>query len=263
MCPSMRPHAVMLACALAVGACGDTTHVRPSQVAPVLDGTAWVLASLSGRTPLERGRPTLQFAEGHVAGSDGCNRYSGRYEVDGDGFKVLPGVAATQMACTPEVDEQARLFMQALLGASRARVDTGGLTLLDAHAAVLARFVAQSAELSGTSWRATGINNGRNAVVSVLPGHDVTLVFGADDTAAGTAGCNRYQTRVRRGGTALGFDPPLATRMACLQPGVMEQERAFLDALTSVASARVEGDRLELRAADGAIALVLHRTGAE
>jgi len=263
MRPSTRPHAMLLACALALGACNDTSHVRSSQVGPVLDGTAWVLASLSGRTPLERGRPTLQFTEGHVAGTDGCNRYSGRYEADGASFKVLPGVAATQMACTPEVDEQARVFMQALLGASRARVDADGLTLLDAREVVLARFVAQAAELSGTSWRATGINNGRSAVVSVLPGHDVTLVFGADDTVAGTAGCNRYQARVRRSGTALGFDPPVATRMACLQPGVMEQERAFLDALASVASARVEGDRLELRTADGAIALVLHRTGAE
>jgi heat shock protein HslJ len=45
--------------------------------------------------------------------------------------------------------------------------------------------------------------------------------------------------------------------MACLQPGVMEQERAFVAALRSVASAKVDGERLELRRADGSLALSL------
>jgi putative lipoprotein len=84
-----------------------------------------------------------------------------------------------------------------------------------------------------------------------------------DDTATGSAGCNRYTARYRRSAATLAFESPAATRKACLQPGVMEQERAFLAALANVATGRIEGDRLELRDADGAIALVLHRMGTE
>jgi heat shock protein HslJ len=39
----------------------------------------------------------------------------------------------------------------------------------------------------------------------------------------------------------------------------MEQERQFLAALTSAATLRQEGRRLELRRADGALALILRR----
>jgi heat shock protein HslJ len=39
----------------------------------------------------------------------------------------------------------------------------------------------------------------------------------------------------------------------------MEQERQFLAALTSVATLRHEGQRLELRRAEGALALILNR----
>jgi len=39
----------------------------------------------------------------------------------------------------------------------------------------------------------------------------------------------------------------------------MEQERAFLAALNTVATMRMDGDLLELRAADGALAFLLRR----
>jgi heat shock protein HslJ len=39
----------------------------------------------------------------------------------------------------------------------------------------------------------------------------------------------------------------------------MEQEQAFLQALTRVATMRMEGDRLELRAADGALMVAARR----
>jgi heat shock protein HslJ len=46
--------------------------------------------------------------------------------------------------------------------------------------------------------------------------------------------------------------------MMCTKPeGVMEQEQQFLKALETVATARFEGDRLELRTAEGALAITL------
>ena len=48
--------------------------------------------------------------------------------------------------------------------------------------------------------------------------------------------------------------------MFCGEPaGVMEQEQAYLAALTQVVTYNVDGDRLELRSADGAVAGRLHR----
>jgi heat shock protein HslJ len=47
----------------------------------------------------------------------------------------------------------------------------------------------------------------------------------------------------------------------CVEPeGVMEQEQRFLKALETVATARQEAGRVELRTADGAMAVTLKRT---
>jgi heat shock protein HslJ len=56
------------------------------------------------------------------------------------------------------------------------------------------------------------------------------------------------------------FTPAAATRRMCAGPGVMEQELAFFKALESVAAMRMEADRLEMRTAEGALALILLRT---
>jgi heat shock protein HslJ len=47
--------------------------------------------------------------------------------------------------------------------------------------------------------------------------------------------------------------------MACADPAVDEQEQAFLRALESVATLSFEGDRLDMRDADGALAIILKR----
>jgi len=77
----------------------------------------------------------------------------------------------------------------------------------------------------------------------------------------GSGGCNSYDATVKT--TAPGkieVGPVSATRKACSTPeGVMEQEAAYLAALQSAAAYRLEGDHLELRTADGAIAATLQR----
>ena len=50
------------------------------------------------------------------------------------------------------------------------------------------------------------------------------------------------------------IEAPITTRMFCGEPaGVMEQEQAYLTALTNVTTFSIDGDRLGLRAADGAL----------
>jgi heat shock protein HslJ len=224
---------------------------------PPLDGTAWVLSSLPGRTPLGGQPATLRFEDGRAQGSDGCNRYTVAYATRGAALDVGPRGAGTQMACAPEVMQQAEAFNAALRAAKTYRVAEGSLQLLAAGGEVLATLAPQSTTLAGTSWRVTAINDGKGAVASVRSGSTVTLEFDDKGQAGGSAGCNRFVSRYEREGTRLRFAAPAATRRMCAEEGVMEQERQFLEALQSVATIRIEGRRMELRRADGALALTL------
>jgi heat shock protein HslJ len=248
--------------ALGIIATGCGASARAPDL-PGLDGTAWVLTELPGQTLAPRPAVTLQFAGDRVSGSDGCNRFSGRYSVADGIFHVVPSLASTQMACPPEVSAQAQAFITALTSAASYRIEDRRLELLSAAGASLAALAAQSQELAGTAWRATGINNGKGAVASVVSGSTVSLEFGPEGRASGTSGCNRYTAGYTVDGPSLKFSQAASTRMMCADSGVMEQEQHFLRALESVATARVEGDRLELRTAAGAVALTLYRAGSD
>jgi heat shock protein HslJ len=227
---------------------------------PSLDGTAWILKSLGGRTPAVGATATLQFESGRVQGTDGCNRYSAPVAIQGTNITIGPHAATTNMACLPDIMKQADGFMAALTSAARYRVSGGDLSLLGGDGALLATFAPQPQSLAGSSWQATGINNGKDAVVSVLSGTNVTVTFAKDGKAAGSAGCNNYTSRYQEGGGALTFTAVAATRRICVTPGVMEQEQSFLKALESVATMRIEGEGLELRTKDGALAVSLQRS---
>jgi heat shock protein HslJ len=105
---------------------------------------------------------------------------------------------------------------------------------------------ADPAPLDGTAW-----------VLASLPGRTLgagqpaTLSF-EGGRAQGSDGCNRYWAP---------YTAPAATRRMCADEGVMAQEQQYLKALESVAAVRFEGNRLELRRADGALALSAQREG--
>ncbi len=224
---------------------------------PELNGTAWILSALPGQSLVAGSTPTVRFEGGRASGSDGCNRHSAPYTATGTTFEVSPKGMSTQMACPPEVMQQASAFTRALTQARSYRVSAGKLELLSADGAVLASFTAQSQSLAGTSWNVTGFNNGKQAVVSVLTGSSLTLAFTGEGKVAGSAGCNRYTATYASDGQKLTIGPTATTRMMCAKPEVMEQERQFLKALETVATARFESDRLELRTAEGALAMTL------
>lgn len=251
---------VSIAAAGLLSACAS---VSSTPDAPSLDGTAWVLSALPGRALLPGSSVTLHFDGGRASGSDGCNRYSTSYTAGGSQLTLAPGGASTMMACAPDVMEQARAFMAGLAAARSYRVEAGQLQLLGADGAVVAGLAPQPQGVAGTAWRVTGYNNGRQAVVSVLGGTTLTMAFSADGRVSGSAGCNNYMGDYASSGDALSFGPAATTRMMCAAPeGIMEQEQLFLKALESVATLRREGDRAELRRADGALAISLVREAA-
>lgn len=154
---------------------------------------------------------------------------------------------------------QAAAFSDALREVAFLRRDDGVLVLLDHSDAVRATFKVQDRSLEDTDWVVTGFNNGRQAVVSVLAGTELTATF-ADGMVGGSGGCNRYRASFEMDGDRIRIGPAATSRRSCGSPGgVMEQEAQFLRAIESVAAAWMEGDRLELRTADGALAVSLVR----
>jgi heat shock protein HslJ len=228
------------------------TSAAPAQPAS-LEGTSWVLASLPGKT-LANGSPaTITFAQGRASGSDGCNRFTMGFTTSGSQIQFPTQPAGTLMACPPGVQEQAQWFIQAVTAAQTWQVADGQLTLLDANGKTLATFVEQRQELAGTAWNATGINNGREALVSLVTGSTVTLNFGTDGTVFGSSGCNSFNAGFAQTGGSVTFKQPASTRKMCPDAAVMEQEKAFLNALVASTAVQLEGGQLVFRDAGGAM----------
>lgn len=235
-----------------------------AEVVVALEGTVWTLVSYGDpsdpKAVLEDSEITAEFdsAEGTVKGSAGCNSYFGSYEVDGDTI-TFGLLGATLMACLePEgIMQQESAYLAALDSAVTYRIEGDKLELRDADGKRVAQFIALlPASLAGTEWTLNAYNNGEGAVVSVLIGTEVTVAFGDDGQLAGSAGCNSYTTSFEVDGDHITIGPAVTTRMWCPEPeGIMDQESAFLAALELAATYGIEGDKLEMRNADSALAL--------
>jgi heat shock protein HslJ len=230
----------------------------PAPAGPMrsVDGSAWTLAWVPGFELPAQPLATLRFEAGRATGTDSCNRYTTAYTRNGNQLQFGEKGAATLMACAPEVMQVANAFGAVLYDTRSYRIEFDTLTLFNADGKPLARLKEQSNQLAGTRWQVTALNNGRQAVVGVLAGTSLTMVFGSDGKLSGSAGCNNFNATYRAEGSALNIGAPVATRMMCAQPeGRMTQEAQFLAALASTAQARREGDRIELRTAADALAV--------
>ena len=110
--------ALAIGCASARPAPSGSDKTVPG--AQFLVGSEWELRDLGGTPVLEdNSSPTLSFVDpGRVTGNGSCNRYGGSAELGEGTIKVGP-LAATKMACAPEVDAQERAYLAALQNESR------------------------------------------------------------------------------------------------------------------------------------------------
>ncbi len=246
------------------GAVVEQPTAAPEQTAPAgpaLAGTNWVLTTLNGSPALEGATVTLQFgADGTASGTDGCNRYSTTFTQDGASLTFAPA-AGTMMMCPepPGVMEQATAFAAALAATTNFSANQNQLALLAGNQ-IVATFTADVQSLSGSDWNVTMYNNGREAVVGVIEGTELTILFGANGELSGSAGCNQFIGGYTVSGNTIQIGQLGSTMRFCAEPeGTMEQEQAFLAALQSAATFRIEGDNLELRTAGDAIAVMATR----
>jgi heat shock protein HslJ len=231
-----------------------------------LEGPTWQLTGVADADGVVNATPegveaTATFADGVVSGSSGCNNYSAAYTLDGDSLTIMPG-PMTMMAC-PEPQMTVEQQLMAAFGATAAyEIADGELHLLNADGQVVATFtVLEPASLTGVTWVATMVNNGREAVVSILADTEITVVFDAEGKVGGSAGCNRYFAGYTVEGASIAIEPPASTRKMCPE-AVMQQEFAYLAALPTAATFSIQGDELELRTADGAL-VASYRASAE
>jgi heat shock protein HslJ len=256
----LTPVLLLAPAALAVNllaACGGETDTPQATTGLPLEATSWGLASFSDDAGELRQVPagvtvTAQFDDGTVSGTGGCNRYSAGYEVDGSSLTIGPP-AATLIACEEPQGSVEQAFFIALGETASYSTDESSLTLSDGDGEPLLVFdVAEPVSLTGTEWSATGVNNGKEAVVSLAEGTTLTATFADDGTLSGSAGCNRFTGGYTTNGDSIEIGPLASTRKAC-EPDVMTQEAAYLAALENATTVTIDGSTLELRDADGAL----------
>jgi len=112
--------------------------------------------------------------------------------------------------------------------------------------------------LENTSWELESLNGN-----AVLPGTAITLEFSGDQIS-GSAGCNHYGGSYRAGADSLSVSDLFWTEMGCLEPeGVLEQEQAYLTALSAAAKYQISDGKLDILDETGAQVLVFVAPGSK
>lgn len=239
----------------------EVVSKTPMTTTATLEGTTWELVAYVDQAgnltmALPDAPATMLLQDGQLSGTTGCNRYFGSYQLDGQSLTFTP-MGSTMMACPEPQMAQEAAFIAALSSVASYTIVGDQLQLTNAEGAEVLVFEPQvQTPLTGTLWSASMVNNGKQAVTSLVAGTEITATFGDDGSLTGSAGCNNYTTSYQLDGANITIGPAASTRMFCEQPeGTMEQEAAYLLALETAATYSITGDTLELRTADGALAV--------
>jgi heat shock protein HslJ len=186
-----------------------------------------------------------------------CNQGSGIYTVSGSQLTLQPG-PMTRAACPP--DSQDTVFLRDLAQVAAYGFDGENLVLnlaLDSGTMVFSPQPPVS--LTGPAWQVLSVNNGRGAVVTVLPETQLDAMFGEDGIVSGNTGCNAYRALYTVTGQAIAIGTPISTRRACQSEAAGTQEQAFLAALSASSRYELSNGRLTMRNAEGATQVQLVR----
>lgn len=108
------------------------------------------------------------------------------------------------------------------------------------------RATGKTMSLTGSQWQVEAIDGD-----PVAEDSDVTIAFSDEGRVSGSSSCNRYHGGWNASDNQLEFSRMAATRMACLEP-LMQQENRFLKLLGDVRHYQFAADgRLVLETADG------------
>jgi heat shock protein HslJ len=163
---------------------------------------------------------------------------------------TIGALVTTPMTCNSPtgIMNQEQIFLTNLQGTATFTITGDLLSILDTNGKTLLTFRKEGAAVSplpfaGISWELGMYKDSAGSMIGANPHTTVNALFGADGNITGSAGCNSYTgsyTRSGQNGIAIG---PLATTlMFCGEPGVMDQETAYLANLQAAASYKVTTD---------------------
>ena len=233
------------------------TAVESAQSAPELEQTPWVLASYRSESgDLEGVLPGTEvmagFNNGQITGNAGCNNYFASYQLEETALRVSE-IGMTEMYCAdPEnIMAQEIAYLNALANSASYSLEAGQLFIMDSEGDLLLVFNQyEPFELVGTDWTLNFYNDGRGGFISVIEDTQINAVFSEEGTLSGSAGCNDYRAGYLVEGQSISIEQVVLTRKACPE-AVMEQENAFVSALESAETYRIELDMLTVDNADG------------
>ena len=227
------------------------------EAATSIEGPIWRLTDLRGLDPIvlrNTTRPvTAAFTAGRISGFSGCNQFFGPYTLDRDRVVIGP-LAGSLMACEEPSMKVENAVHAALAGTFRYTLADHRLTLLSGAEPILTFQAEPAPTLGGVTWKITGFNNGRHAVVSPMSGTTLAVAF-KGGFVEGSAGCNTFRATYTGEADRVVIGPAAVTRMTCTGDGVMQQEREFLSAVESVTTWAIGGGLLDMHRADGERAL--------
>ena len=110
-----------------------------------LEGSSWKLESYVNNlghsvSPVSNTKMNLEFKDGRISGSSGCNSYFAKYTLEGKSL-TFGLIGATKMHCTnPAVMEQETTFLSSLALIKTFKVEGNKLKLIDGNGKVLLTF---------------------------------------------------------------------------------------------------------------------------
>lgn len=241
---------VLLIVVVLLSACAP---VQPASPTLSLDGSMWNLAGFkTGETltpPVLKTQVTLDFKDGQVGGSAGCNGYGASYTLDGNTISFsTEGFMSTLMFCEPqEVMDQETRFLDWMQKATSVEM-AGEQLIVHTPDGDLVFDKAQSLALEGTSWQLNGIVEG-DAVVSTTVDEKINIQF-QDGKATGSSGCNQFFADYKAEGDKLTLTTIGGTKIACGEEEGL-RENTFLTTLPQVAGYKIERSTLTLLDANG------------
>jgi len=224
-----------------------------------LASTVWEMSeylSVSGTMDprVDKSMVNLKVTAGGVSGSAGANKFFGSITLDGSNINISP-TGSSMMMGTPELMAQEGQFLKHLKEARSYKIVDEELRLLNGDGEVTLKFKPRiEPTLISNAWKATGVNNGKGGVASLVQGTEITIQFREDGNVFGSSGCNNFMGEYKIEEGSITFGPQAGTRKTCAGPeGIMEQESAFLQALENSKIWNIHEDSLELRDESGAL----------
>ncbi|TWI85417.1 heat shock protein HslJ [Lacibacter cauensis] len=197
----------------------------------------WYVSEINGKavTLADQAKAAhLIFSPGQVstvAGSTGCNRLTGSFELMKDNAIKFSPLAVTKMACMNSGDVESN-FLSALSKTSKWIIRNRELYFYEEDK-LLVKFAsvdAAVAKLEG-NWELNYISGSRIAFDGLYPEKKPFIRFDlANSQINGNTSCNGFSSKYTINGNNIKFAPGISTMMAC--PG--NGEKAFNEMLLKV-----------------------------